>query len=61
MPTNNPSLQFFLNLARIQAVMARRFDSGLGGGLGFNDFVMVVVKWRQFYQIRLDISASEAA
>lgn len=27
-------LQFFLNLARIQAVMARRFDSRLGGGLG---------------------------
>ncbi len=41
MASNNPSLQFFLNLARIQAVMARRFDSRLGGGLGFNDFVIL--------------------
>ena len=37
----NPSLKFLLTLARIQAVMARRFDSRLGGGLGFSDFVIL--------------------
>ncbi len=36
-----PSLQFFLELARIQAIMARRFDSRLGGGLGLSDFVIL--------------------
>ena len=36
-----PNLQFFLKLARIQAVMARRFDSRLGGGLGLNDFIIL--------------------
>ncbi len=41
MESINPSLTFFLTLARIQAVMARRFDSRLGGGLGFNDFVIL--------------------
>ena len=37
----NPSLKFLLTLARIQAGMARRFDSRLGGGLGFNDLVIL--------------------
>ena len=36
-----PNLQFFLELARIQAIMARRFDSRLGGGLGISDFVIL--------------------
>ena len=36
-----PSLQFFLELSRIQAIMARRFDSRLGGGLGLSDFVIL--------------------
>ena len=41
MPSINPNLQFFINLSRLQAVMARRFDSRLGGGLGFSDFVIL--------------------
>lgn len=36
----NQSLKFFLNLAKIQAIMTRRFDSGLGG-LGFSEFVIL--------------------
>lgn len=35
-----PSLQFFLNLAKLQAIMSRRFDSGLGG-LGLNEFIIL--------------------
>lgn len=35
------NLDFLLHLAKSQAVMARRFDSRLGGGLGFNDFVIL--------------------
>lgn len=35
------SLRFFLELAHIQAIMARRFDSRLGGGLGLSDFVIL--------------------
>lgn len=41
MANPNQNLQFFLHLARLQAVMARRFDSRLGGGLGFTDFVIL--------------------
>lgn len=41
MEYTNPSLQFFLELARVQAIMARRFDSRLGGGLGLSDFVIL--------------------
>jgi DNA-binding MarR family transcriptional regulator len=43
MKTINPTLKFFIDLARIQAVMARRFDGRLGAihGLGFNDFVIL--------------------
>jgi len=36
----SPSLKFFLNLAKVQTVLARRFDLGLGG-LGFSDFVIL--------------------
>ena len=36
----SPHLKFFLNLAKIQAVLTRRFDSGLGG-LGFTDFMIL--------------------
>ena len=35
------SLQFFLNLAKIQAIMARRFDAGLGG-LSLNEFIILL-------------------
>jgi DNA-binding MarR family transcriptional regulator len=38
--TITPSLQFFLHLAKVHAVAARRFDSGLGG-LGFSDFLIL--------------------
>lgn len=34
------SLQFFLNLAKLQAIMNRRFDSALGG-LGLNEFIIL--------------------
>ncbi len=33
-------VKFFLNLARIQGVMNRRFDSGLGG-ISLNEFVIL--------------------
>ena len=43
MATSNQSLNFFIILARVNAVMARRFDGHLGGhhGLGFNDFIIL--------------------
>ncbi|MBP9718797.1 winged helix-turn-helix transcriptional regulator [Candidatus Gracilibacteria bacterium] len=34
------ALQFFIELAKTQAVVARRFDCGLGG-LGFSEFVIL--------------------
>jgi DNA-binding MarR family transcriptional regulator len=37
----SPNLNFLLSLARVQAVLARRFDSRLGGGLGLSDFVIL--------------------
>ena len=36
----NKILKLFLNLAKIQAIMTRRFDSCLGG-LGFSEFVIL--------------------
>lgn len=41
MVTENQNLKLFLAMARVQALMARRFDSRLGGGLGFSDFVIL--------------------
>ena len=40
MNTISPSLRFFLQLAKVQSVMGRRFDAGLGG-LGFSDFLIL--------------------
>ena len=40
MKTLSSSLQFFLNLAKVQSVMNRRFDASLRG-LGFSDFVIL--------------------
>lgn len=37
----SPNLSLLLSLARAQAVLARRFDSRLGGGLGLSDFVIL--------------------
>jgi DNA-binding MarR family transcriptional regulator len=36
----NAQVKFFVDLAKIQAIMSRRFDSGLGG-LGFNEFIVL--------------------
>ncbi len=40
MKTISSSIQFFLHLAKIQSVMARRFDSALNG-IGFSDFMIL--------------------
>jgi DNA-binding MarR family transcriptional regulator len=40
MVSPNPSLQAFIDMARIQAVLSRRFDARLGG-LGFTEFVIL--------------------
>lgn len=37
----NKQLDFFLKLSRVQAIVSRAFDRGLGGGLGFTDFVIL--------------------
>jgi DNA-binding MarR family transcriptional regulator len=36
----SPAVQFFLSLAKIQAIMNRRFDSALGG-LGLNELIIL--------------------
>jgi len=41
MTTISPNLKFFLDLAKVQAVTARRFDRGLLGGVGFNEFAIL--------------------
>ncbi len=38
--SRNPSLTFFLALAKTNAVLSRRFDAGLGG-LGFGEFAIL--------------------
>ena len=40
MKTVSPTLTFLLRLARVQAVLARRFDSSLGG-IGMSDFLIL--------------------
>lgn len=34
-------LRFVINLSKIQAILSKRFDSGLGNGLGFNEFLIL--------------------
>lgn len=41
MSTINASLQLLMNLAKAQAVIARRLDSLSAHGLGFNDLVLL--------------------
>jgi DNA-binding MarR family transcriptional regulator len=41
MSTINHSLKFLMNLAKIQAVIARRFDKLSMHGIGFNDFLIL--------------------
>ncbi len=40
MKTLSPSLKFFLNLAKVQAVTTRRFDASLNG-LGLTEFMIL--------------------
>ncbi len=40
MTTLSSSVRFFLHLSKIQSVMTRRFDAGLGG-LSFSDFMIL--------------------
>jgi len=40
MTTLSPTLQFFLNLSKVQSMMNRKFDTGLRG-LGFSDFLIL--------------------
>jgi DNA-binding MarR family transcriptional regulator len=40
MATISTQIKFFLNLAKLEAVMGRRFDRGLGG-LGFSEFILL--------------------
>lgn len=40
MKTVNPSVRFFINLAKAQTVLSNRFDRGLGG-LGFSEFLIL--------------------
>lgn len=37
----NSQLQIFLNLTKIQSVISRRFDNGLGG-LGYSEFIILL-------------------
>jgi DNA-binding MarR family transcriptional regulator len=39
--TINTALQLVMDMARMQSVVSRRFDGRLGGGLGFNDFMIL--------------------
>jgi DNA-binding MarR family transcriptional regulator len=41
MQTISPSLKLILNLSKAEAIVARRFDTRLGLGIGFNDFVIL--------------------
>lgn len=41
MRTPSTSLTFFIQLAKLQAIMSRRFDARLGG-LGFNEFLIML-------------------
>ncbi len=41
MSTINKQLKFFLNMAKVQARVVRAFDTGLGNGIGFNDFLIL--------------------
>lgn len=34
-------IKFVINLSKIQAILTKRFESGLGNGLGFNEFLIL--------------------
>lgn len=35
------NLRFLLTLAKTQTILSRKFDRGMGNGLGFNDFLIL--------------------
>lgn len=37
----NEKIKFVINLAKTQSVFVKRFESGLGNGLGFNEFLIL--------------------
>lgn len=37
----NEKVKFIINLAKTQSVFIKRFDGGLGNGLGFNEFLIL--------------------
>ena len=37
----NEKIKFIINLAKTQSVFVKRFESGLGNGLGFNEFLIL--------------------
>lgn len=37
-----PALQFILDLAKAKTIVARRFDARLGGGIGLNEFMILL-------------------
>lgn len=34
--------KFFVTLSKTQSVLAKRFDSGMGNGIGFNEFLILL-------------------
>lgn len=40
--TISPALQFVLDLAKAKTVAQRRFDARLGGGIGLNEFMIML-------------------
>jgi len=38
----NNNIKFLLNLTKTQSIIARRFDGGIGNGLGFNEFLILL-------------------
>ena len=41
MNTINLNVKFLLNLARVQSIMSKRFDRGMGNGVGFSEFLIL--------------------
>ncbi|PIQ67655.1 MarR family transcriptional regulator [Candidatus Uhrbacteria bacterium CG_4_10_14_0_2_um_filter_41_7] len=35
------SVQFLLNLSKIEAIVAKKFNFGMGNGIGFNEFLIL--------------------
>jgi DNA-binding MarR family transcriptional regulator len=37
----NEKIKFIINLAKAQSILVKRFEGGLGNGLGFNEFLIL--------------------